>query len=88
MSNDPRCPGCNARHGFGHAPNCGALNLKQLREVFDKWLIEASAHRLREHNRHVRLQGEIIRWQGKFLMVKQENNALRRKLKQNLVMNP
>lgn len=82
MTERTRCtdPTCGAYDGH-HGPLCKLAPLEykaaQLESYYHCWREE---HK-RYHTLYDRHKKDVTFWQGKFSMVKQENNALRAKLK-------
>lgn len=76
---------CKECHAYGgHSPLCGNQTLedakRNAKQYYEAWL----RNEYRDSNSSGRLRKKLIFWQGKFNMVKQENNKLRRKLYKTL----
>ncbi len=76
-----RCEECN---GFGqHKIECSHITVEQLREVVSHYKKSEAMHikHIQTHwSTWDRLRKETERWKGKFLIVKHENNKLRKKI--------
>jgi len=67
-----RCPKC--RFIKGHDRTCPTLDIDKLRDVVSGLIAEASRH----HDQITRAHHQRLAWYGKWMAVKQENNALRK----------
>jgi hypothetical protein len=84
-----KCPECGAYHD--HNPKCSLIDencaKKLLIEYYDVWLTMELKYREYSDNlykqiRKIKKEAEF--WKGKFVVVKNENNKLRKKIKTNL----
>ncbi len=66
------CHECGAYHG--HSYTCSHLTLEQAKE----YLLDCSRGLKRSHESWLHLRREVTFWQGKFHMVRHENNKLRK----------
>lgn len=80
-----KCVECGAYHR--HSPKCSLMDEKcakeMLAEYYDVWLEMETKHRkyadeLYERIKKAKKEAEF--WKGKFVVVKNENNVLRRKI--------
>jgi len=67
-----RCPQC--RYVKGHDATCPSLTQEQLRDVVTGLIVQCNRLARERH----RAYDERERWHGKWALVKQENNALRK----------
>lgn len=67
-----RCPRC--RYIKGHDATCPSLTQEQLRDVVTGLIVQCNRLARERH----RAYDERERWHGKWALVKQENNALRK----------
>jgi hypothetical protein len=81
-----KCPECGAYKG--HSPECSLMDeacaKKMLKDYYRTWLEMETKHREYVNRLYKRI--EVIKkeaefWKGKFMVVKNENNKLRKKLK-------
>lgn len=89
MNEENKCPECEAYHG--HHPLCSLMTdeeaRNQLKKYYQAWLEKDQYNRgiCEMYNRTAqlkvnRLREECTKWRGKFVIVKEENNQLRKKI--------
>jgi len=78
---EQKCVECSAYKG--HSPNCSLIDFKeakkQLTQYHKLWLEKETWVRKRSNF----WRSDAERWKGKFMELKHENNALRRKVVKN-----
>lgn len=84
-SPNDKCVECGSYHG--HSPKCSLMDEKCAKEMlaqyYDAWLKMEMKHREHIDNIHKKIdkaKRDAEFWKGKFVVVKNENNALRRKV--------
>lgn len=84
-----KCEECGAYHG--HSPSCSQATREELLKAYlwtqeqwrkekeerEYWIKRATKESYRQKRE---ADKEVVFWQGKYLMVKTENNALRKKI--------
>jgi hypothetical protein len=83
---DEKCKKCSALNNYHH-PRCPNISHKQAKEelirYYDLWLkkeeIKQEDYEQRQKT-YLRLRKEATFWQGKYSIVKNENNILRKKV--------
>lgn len=89
MSEVNKCVECGAY--YGHSPKCSLMDEKcakqMLAQYYDVWLEMEMKHRKYADGLYKRIEKakkDAEFWKGKFVVVKNENNVLRRRVaKQN-----
>jgi hypothetical protein len=83
-----KCIECGSYHG--HSPKCSLMDEKYAKEMlaqyYDAWLKMEMKHREHINNINKRVdkaKKDAEFWKGKFVVVKNENNTLRRKVLKN-----
>ncbi len=71
-----RCPECKYKARHGHADYCSLIDL----EAAKGWMANFRDQVARERKWAHQANGRAERWEGKFRIVKHENNQLRKKL--------
>lgn len=80
-----KCIECGAYKG--HSPNCEKIDLEEAKKQL-KIYFESYQNRQKENTKKANdysrwakiMRADLERWRGKFLIVTQENNKLRKKL--------
>jgi len=85
MSEESKCVECGAYHG--HSPKCTLIDEKCAKEMlaqyYDIWSeMEMKHHKYNDilYKRIDKAKKDAEFWKGKFAVIKNENNVLRRKL--------
>lgn len=83
MSKYTFCNDCGVRNDYNHSYDCKHATIEDMREqakrYHEAWL--------RENKTVEKHRNKITFWQGKFMMTKNENNKLRKKLYINNTLN-
>lgn len=75
----PVCEECKS-YKHEHGVMCSKMPITEKAGMAMKYYETWKDHRDWAHERIIFLRKEMMRWQGKFLVVKNENNKLRKKL--------
>lgn len=77
--NDPKpCPECGAYQG--HSPRCSLIDFEEAKVQLSRYFGYFLNFEVRLREVANRLDKEVTNWQGRHAILRQENNALRRKL--------
>ena len=79
--NETRCLECFHIDGK-HSDTCSKNSWQDLMDIVVKLKQESSRQYMRYQTNRQRLHEQLVMWQGKFTIVKLENNSLRKKLKE------
>lgn len=78
VTEEPKCSACNVNTGFQHSPYCQHASLEEVQRSLKYWAEECQRHQRQAQQQWERVRGYSTKWRGKFLEVKEENNALRK----------
>lgn len=83
-----RCPDPKCGAYTGHSPFCSLATAEykaeQMVQYYSAWLRDVSHYREKAE----RLREQVTLWQGKFAILKHENNQLRKKIRESSASRP